>query len=230
MLAFRSQPQHASPPKFQPAQTSQIAASCTRTSGVPIPQVLLQQQRARFSTSPVLEKRRKKYHPRDNNRLRGVSSIRRSGPRQFLSVSDSPLPRPALTDTARAAAAAASRPEIDPDHGLWQFFYENKQVAQSPTLDAAFGRAWTVEELRRKSWEDLHRLWWVCVKERNRIATTTAARKFYELGYGNYEAKERDAAVGLVFSSFFLSFSLSSFLACTNTDRSARRCVASSTP
>ena len=30
---------------------------------------------------------------------------------------------------------------------------------------------WTAEELRRKSWEDLHVLWYKCIMERNIIAT-----------------------------------------------------------
>lgn len=61
------------------------------------------------------------------------------------------------------------------------------------------GRAWEVQELREKSWEDLHCLWWVCVKERNRIATSNLERKRLKAGYGDYEALERDRTVSISF-------------------------------
>ena len=59
------------------------------------------------------------------------------------------------------------------------------------------GRAWTVEELRRKGWNDLHSLWWTCLKERNRILTEEYTRKELNAGYGEFEATERIRVVSI---------------------------------
>lgn len=67
---------------------------------------------------------------------------------------------------------------------------------QATTANAiASGRPWTVEELRHKSWEDLHALWWVCCKDRNRIATQLKERKKMKAGYGDHEAGIRNKTV-----------------------------------
>ncbi|RKF55244.1 54S ribosomal protein L4, mitochondrial [Golovinomyces cichoracearum] len=128
-------------------------------------------------------------YPRDMNRDRGVSTRRRTGLRQPLSVSKTPLPKPVLDPTRH------SEYKVSEDHGLWGFFHSREKSINTPQEDNAFGRSWTVEELREKSWEDLHALWWICAKENNRIATASYERKRINAGYGDAESEERDKAV-----------------------------------
>lgn len=138
-----------------------------------------------FATSSTAQ------YPRDMNRDRGVSTRRRTGLRQPLSVSKTPLPQPVL-DPARR-----SKYEVPEDHELWGFFHSKEKAINTPEEDYAFGRSWTVEELRGKSWEDLHALWWICAKENNRIATASYERRRVKAGYGDAESEERDKAVSL---------------------------------
>ncbi|KAL1982884.1 hypothetical protein VTN96DRAFT_812 [Rasamsonia emersonii] len=125
---------------------------------------------------------------RDLSKNRGVSAIHRTGPKFPLGVSKYPLPKP---------VSPAERPPRDPtpNHGLWEFFPPDRQALSTPEYDIAHGRPWSVQELREKSWEDLHCLWWVCVKERNRIATSNLERKRLKAGYGQWEADERDRTI-----------------------------------
>jgi hypothetical protein len=49
--------------------------------------------------------------------------------------------------------------------------------------------------LRSRSWDVLHQLWWICVKERNRLATEKLERARLECKYGDVENEERDKTV-----------------------------------
>ena len=69
-------------------------------------------------------------------------------------------------------------------------------------LIAGTGRSWGIQELRERSWEDLHALWHVCVRERNRILTSDLERTRVRAGYGDYESQERDKVVSVCAASF----------------------------
>ena len=57
------------------------------------------------------------------------------------------------------------------------------------------GRAWDKTELRHKSFEELHQLWYLCVKDRNRIATQEAEMRHLKLRGTNKAAEQRDLTV-----------------------------------
>lgn len=147
---------------------------------------------AAFSTTARQCKRQtkdttnKKRQTKDNNKKRGVSSLYRSGPRENLSMSDVPLPKP--RDFKPKVA-------LDENHGLWGFFPAPGTLLATPEETESYGRAWTVEELRKKSWEDLHSLWWVCCRERNMLATSKAELVRGKLGFGEREYEVRDVEV-----------------------------------
>ncbi len=71
--------------------------------------------------------------------------------------------------------------------GLEEFF-ENGEALPIPSLASptVFGRAWSCNELRLKGFEDLHKLWFVLLKETNLLATQKSeAARLGQRWFGN---------------------------------------------
>lgn len=64
--------------------------------------------------------------------------------------------------------------DVSPDHPLWAFFRDGNKtenVLREKDELASDSRAWTVAELRLKSFDDLHKLWYLNLRERNVLST-----------------------------------------------------------
>ncbi|EJS42637.1 mrpl4p [Saccharomyces arboricola H-6] len=57
------------------------------------------------------------------------------------------------------------------DHPLWQFFSNKKFIRSADELPPSnHVRPWSIPELRHKSFDDLHSLWYNCLREQNVLA------------------------------------------------------------
>ncbi|KAJ3069213.1 39S ribosomal protein L47, mitochondrial [Podochytrium sp. JEL0797] len=89
-------------------------------------------------------------------------------------IEDTPFPPlPAF-----AASIATSSGEAG--QGLLDFFDSPKGWYWSDS-DPKTGRGWTCAELRTKSFDDLHKLWWICIKEQNKLLSQKDEARMFKV-------------------------------------------------
>ncbi|KAI9454817.1 mitochondrial 39-S ribosomal protein L47 (MRP-L47)-domain-containing protein [Boletus coccyginus] len=112
---------------------------------------------------------------------------------QVTSHLNSPPALPASSTVTKSQKRPHLGLNVDPNHGLWAFFRKKEVdgVVTHETLEAReslteSGRPWHAAELRRKSFRDLHTLWYVLLRERNVLATQREEAR--RIGIQNPEA------------------------------------------
>jgi len=123
---------------------------------------------------------------RTTNAFRALGNVRR------YSTLIEAIPEAGETSGAPGALRPHLNIPVNPNHGLYAFFRKREKdgkVVHDPFEDESglhdvFGRAWSAAELRRKSFRDLHTLWYVLVRERNLIATQREGYRRLNVGRG----------------------------------------------
>ncbi|KAJ8753581.1 hypothetical protein K2173_022822 [Erythroxylum novogranatense] len=90
----------------------------------------------------------------------------------------------AKSETSAASAATAAGTTRSGKNPLEEFFEaDRKQDDNKPV----YGRSWKASELRLKSWDDLQKLWYVLLKEKNMLMTQRQMLQSQNLQFPNPE-------------------------------------------
>ncbi|XP_077240491.1 uncharacterized protein LOC143881356 [Tasmannia lanceolata] len=85
-----------------------------------------------------------------------------------------------------AAAAAAANASTRNMHNPLEEFFEADR-SQEEDKPVVYGRSWKASELRLKSWDDLQKLWYVLLKEKNMLMTQRQMLHAQNLRFPNPE-------------------------------------------
>ncbi|PIA41880.1 hypothetical protein AQUCO_02100006v1, partial [Aquilegia coerulea] len=92
----------------------------------------------------------------------------------------------ATSETSNAAAAASSSSTTKLMHNPLEAFFESDRT-QEEGNPVVYGRSWKASELRLKSWDDLQKLWYVLLKEKNMLMTQRQMLHAQNLRFPNPE-------------------------------------------
>ncbi|CAK7348561.1 unnamed protein product [Dovyalis caffra] len=89
----------------------------------------------------------------------------------------------AKSETHAASAAAATA--TSGHNPLEDFFEADRSLDEDKPI--VYGRSWKASELRLKSWDSLHKLWYVLLKEKNMLMTQRQMLHAQNLRFPNPE-------------------------------------------
>ncbi|XP_010028056.3 54S ribosomal protein L4, mitochondrial isoform X1 [Eucalyptus grandis] len=92
----------------------------------------------------------------------------------------------ARTESSAGTAAAASAATSRTGHNPLEAFFEADRNPENDT-PVVYGRSWKAPELRLKSWDDLHKLWYVLLKEKNMLMSQRQMLHAQNLRFPNPE-------------------------------------------
>ncbi|BGP20089.1 hypothetical protein JCM10213_002661 [Rhodosporidiobolus nylandii] len=73
-------------------------------------------------------------------------------------------------------------------HPLWRFFHGEQSLEVPDKRTDNSSRSWTALELRRKSFDELHQLWYVLLRERNVLLTQREEARRLRVDLGGFGA------------------------------------------
>ncbi|RYR68773.1 hypothetical protein Ahy_A03g015245 isoform B [Arachis hypogaea] len=91
----------------------------------------------------------------------------------------------ARSRTYASSAGTATAAGDKPRNPLEEFFEVDRDMESDKPI--VYGRGWKASELRLKSWDDLHKLWYVLLKEKNMLMTQRQMLNSQNLRFPNPE-------------------------------------------
>ncbi|KAL9235694.1 hypothetical protein vseg_010433 [Gypsophila vaccaria] len=90
-----------------------------------------------------------------------------------------------LSSAAKSEHPSAATAAASSHNPLHEFFEADRSADDDKRL--VYGRSWKANELRLKSWDDLNKLWYVLLKEKNMLMTQRQMLNAQNLRFPNPE-------------------------------------------